>query len=354
MDRRRGSILILALWTMTFLSFLMITLSGQVRQNITFFQNLDSRERLRLSAEAGVKLAADHLRVRETGSPYSLSESAGLARGLTGALNGVGFKVVEPVPEEKNGPSQEVFSPLHQNQTEINSNIQKWTTTYGIIDENRKINLNRADRFLITRLFSALGLKEEDAIGLAAEAVDYRDSDDAVTATAGVGGSEESRYRAAGLDYSPKNADYEFVAELLRLPGMTEDLYRMVRPFLTVYGDGTINLNTVTSEVLSLVDLHPAVAAKIFKLRAGPDGVEGSSDDMVFASQPDLEDRLKSIFGLKEQERLSLRHAFARRLVSLGSNYFSVVSVAADKQAQNQTLAVYGVRRGIQRWVEHS
>jgi type II secretory pathway component PulK len=273
---------------------------------------------------------------------------------LTGSLNESEFSLVIPLPDGGYEQKPTEVLAVHQNQTEVDSNVQKWTTTYGILDENRKVNLNRADRFFLTRLFLAVGLKDEAAVELAAEIVDYRDADDAVTATAGVGGSEESRYHAAGLDYSAKNDDFEFVRELLRIPGITQDIYDRVRLYVTVYGDGTINLNTVSPELLSIVDLHPAVAAKILKLRAGQDETPGTEDDMVFGSQQDLEGRLKNIFGLKVQEQLSLRHAFARRLVSLGSNYFSVVSVATAKQSRGQTLAVYGVRRGIQRWVEHS
>lgn len=352
--RRRGSVLILVLWTMAFIAFLAVTLSGKVRQNVFFFQKLDERERLRLAAEAGVKSVVDRLRVREPGAPYSLAESVSLATLTEGRINQAEFKPVVAVPEVTDGQSPARISVTQQKQAEVDSSLQKLTTTYGIMDENRKINLNRADRFLLLRLLTAVGLKDEDAADLAGQIVDYRDADDAVVATAGAGGSEESRYRAAGLSYTPKNSDYEFVSELLRLPGMTEAAYSRFRPFVTVYGDGAVNLNTVGPEVLSLLDVHPAVAAKILTLRGGPDGIQGTEDDIVFANQQELDAKLKSAFGLKLQEDLSLRHAFARRMVALSSNYFSVVSVATDKQSRGRTLGVYGLRRGIQRWMEHS
>lgn len=275
---------------------------------------------------------------------------------LSGELNQAGFELVvaKPAPSEDQ-QKQAVVSGFEQNHVEVDLSGQKQTTTYGIMDENRKININHADRFVLSRLLAAAGgIKDEDALDLAGQIVDYRDGDDAVTATAGAGGSEESRYHAAGLGYPPKNSDFEFVSELLRIPGMTAGVYGRVRRYLTAQGDGTVNLNTTGAEVLSLVDLHPAVAAKIMALRAGPDESEGTDDDIVFRDQTDLESRLKQVFGLKLQEQMSLRHAFARRLVSLSSSYFSVVSVATVKQSRGQTLAVYGSRRGIQRWMEHS
>lgn len=373
---RRGSVLILALWTTAFVAFLAVTLSGKVRQNVFFYQKLDERERVRLAAEAGAKATVDRLRAREQGAPYSLKESGTLARRLAGEINRVEFSTVVPVwadPEDPGDPDLSGASPaapasgllsddqnqagtaaFEQKPTEIDLNGQKQTTTYGILDEARKINLNRADRFLLVRLFKAAGAEDELAVEVAAQTVDYRDADDAVTATAGAGGSEESRYRAAGLGYGPKNSDFEFVSELLRVPGMTEALYARIRPFVTVYGDGAVNLNTAGREVMSLIDVHPALAAKIFLLRAGPDRVEGTEDDVVFESQAGLEAKLKASFALRLQEQMSLRHAFARRLVTLSSNYFSVESVATAKQSRGRTLCVYGLRRGIQRWMEPS
>lgn len=351
---RRGSVLILVLWTIAFIAFLAVTLSGKVQKNIFFFEKLDQRERIRLAAEAGVKSAVDRLRVREPGAPYSLRESASLARLSEGQINDAYFCPSLPAAGSADQQNLAETSVFGQKQAEIDSSLQKQTTVYGIIDENCKINLNRADRFLLLRLISAAGEKDDAAADLAGQIVDYRDADDAVTATAGAGGSEESRYRSAGLEYPPKNSDFEFVSELLRIPGMTRVLYDRIRPYVTVYGDGAVNLNTVRPEVLALLDLHPAVAAKILTLRAGPDGVQGTEDDIVFGSAAEVEAKLNVSYGLKLQEQMSLKHAFARRLVSLSSNYFSVVSVATDKQSRSQTLGVYGLRRGIQRWVEHS
>lgn len=352
---RRGSVLILVLWTAAFIAFLAVTLSGKVRQNTLFYQKLDERERIRLAADAGARSAIDRLRVREAGMPFSLAESASVARGSSGEINGTGFKLVMPIPTDPSDQqNQAALSDFEQKYSEVDLSGQELATTYGIMDENRKININRADRFGLMRLLVAAGMKDEDAAELAGQIVDHRDSDDAVTATAGAGGSETSRYHAAGLSYPPKNFDFEFVSELLRVPGMTSEVYGRIRPHLTVHGDGAVNLNTAGPEVLSVIDLHPAVAAKVLTLRAGADGVQGTEDDVVFEQQEQLENRLKQVYGLKLQEQLSLRHAFARRSVTLSSNYFSVVSVAAVKQSRGQTLAVYGSRRGIQRWMENS
>lgn len=351
---RRGSVLILALWTMAFVAFLSVTLAGKVRQNVFFFQKLDERERLRLAAEAGVKSVVDRLRVREPGSPFSLMESTSLAQICEGEINQASFKPVILAPAPNNQQKLAGMDVSEQKHTEVDLSLQELTTTYGIMDEARKINLNRADRFLLLRLLTAVGLKDEDASDLAGQIVDYRDADDAVTATAGAGGSEASRYLAGGLGYGPKNSDFEFVSELLRLPGMTREIYARIRSHVTVYGDGAVNLNTVGPGVLSLLDVHPAVVNKILTLRAGPDGVQGSEDDLVFGSQSELEAKLDATFGMRLQEQMSLRHAFARRLVALGSNYFSVVSVATSRQSRGQTLGIYGLRRGIQRWMEHS
>jgi general secretion pathway protein K len=73
---------------------------------------------------------------------------------------------------------------------------------------------------------------DEDASVVLLDAVlDWRDAD----RLRRIHGAEEDDYRAAGKSYVPSNAAFKTVDELLRVVGMTPELYRMLSPALTVY-----------------------------------------------------------------------------------------------------------------------
>src|SRR3989338_8174377 len=55
--KQRGSLLILALWVLLFLSVLVTAIGYTVRQKIKFAERIDDRQNLRYIAEAGVQKA---------------------------------------------------------------------------------------------------------------------------------------------------------------------------------------------------------------------------------------------------------------------------------------------------------
>ena len=54
---KTGSILIMVLWTLVFLSVLAVNLGVRVRQRITLMNQLESRDKLQLIAESGIRKA---------------------------------------------------------------------------------------------------------------------------------------------------------------------------------------------------------------------------------------------------------------------------------------------------------
>jgi general secretion pathway protein K len=48
-------------------------------------------------------------------------------------------------------------------------------------------------------------------------------------------GAEAADYRAAGMEWGPKNAPFEEITELQQVLGMTMPIYKEVAPLLTVY-----------------------------------------------------------------------------------------------------------------------
>ena len=107
------------------------------------------------------------------------------------------------------------------------ADIEVW-----VIDELGKIDLNHADATLLAGLFRAAGSQRAEAEQLAAVILDFRD-DDPLTQPAG--GAEDPDYAAAGRQYGAKDTQFETVAEVEQVLGMTPAIYAKVAPHLTVY-----------------------------------------------------------------------------------------------------------------------
>lgn len=93
------------------------------------------------------------------------------------------------------------------------------------------VDLNAAPAALLERLALGSGLAPERARALAAAIVDFRDSDDDPVPE----GAEIDAYRAARLPHGPKNGPFESATELDQVLGVTHEVYRALRPFVTVH-----------------------------------------------------------------------------------------------------------------------
>ena len=67
------------------------------------------------------------------------------------------------------------------------------------------------------------------------------------------GGDKRSSFSELGQGYPP-NRGFRTIEELKLVPGMTEDLYNLLSPRITIYGMKAINPNTASKEVLLSLD----------------------------------------------------------------------------------------------------
>jgi general secretion pathway protein K len=98
-------------------------------------------------------------------------------------------------------------------------------------DESGKIDLNTARAELMQGLLVATGNSEADSISLLQSIMDWRDRDD-LRRTAG---AEDRDYHLAGLDYGAKDGPFNSVDELRMVLGVSAELFRALKPALTVY-----------------------------------------------------------------------------------------------------------------------
>ena len=110
--------------------------------------------------------------------------------------------------------------------------------TARIQDEQGRIDINHADGALLANLFRAADVPTDKAGQLADRILDWRDPDHLKR----LNGAEQKEYRQAGLPYQPRNGSFMTIEELKLVLGMTSDLFRHVRPALTIYsGKPTID-----------------------------------------------------------------------------------------------------------------
>ena len=135
------------------------------------------------------------------------------------------------------------------------------TLSGSITDESGKINLNalignndkpvpwRKNQLLL--LFDLLQINADQAASIVDSIVDWLDKNNEPERF----GAEEGFYRGMTPPYSPKNGPLDTLEELHMVKGITDDIYKKIFPYLTVYGDGKINVNTADKLVLqSLIE----------------------------------------------------------------------------------------------------
>ena len=173
---------------------------------------------------------------------------------------------------------------------------------YGMVDEDGKLSLNAAPAAVLAGLMEAVGgLREQEAQEVAVAIEDWRDTDDVERPD----GAESIYYRSLRDGYDCKNGPLENVEELLLIRGVTPDVYERVRPYVTVYGSGRLNLNTASTPVLQALGLSAEGIEGFTQYRAGEDNTEGTDDDRLLTSVGAFASDLNTFMPTKDIGRIS-------------------------------------------------
>ncbi len=204
-------------------------------------------------------------------------------------------------------------------------------TIYGIIDEERKININVSDAKTISRLIQkAASLSEGEADSLAYNIVDWRDSDSFYGHPNF--GAEDKDYEDNNPPYEAKDSNYETIEELFLVKDITGKIFAKIAPYLTVYGEGAVNINTASEEALFALGFDEGLLDKIFQYRAGVDREEGTADDRVFREAQNIVSDLNGFVLLNPTEKIPLENAVDKEIVGVSSLHFRVHSVGLLKK----------------------
>ena len=321
--RHRGSVLILALWSISVLAILAVSLGAGTRQKLTLLHRLHSASVLHASAAAGVDLAKSVLR------PQDLTETFDTL--LDEWARNESFRGV-PLPDASftvgyAGPGG--------------------ATVCGLVDEDRKLNLNVSDGESNLRLLKILGAAEDEdeAMLIANAIVDWRDADSGYQHPEY--GAEDDDYDDLVKPYVAKDAPYEALEELLLVKGIKRPIFDKIRPFVTIYGKGGVNLNTVGREVLVAMGVTETLADKILAYRAGADKKPLTSDDLYFTSPEAAPAEIERIVPIDAAEQVALDNLVGTGAFRTASTFFEVISRAKldSTGAELETRAVLD-RRG--------
>ena len=284
-----GMALILAVIAIFVLSALAAGLALSMKVETRLAQNADSEQQLLWLGRSGVELAR-----------YVLSQQLTIPTEPYDALNQI-WAGGPGGPGETNSALTGLSLDHYP--------VGEGTVSVKIIDLERKVNINTANAEALQQALTLMGVDANDISVVSDSILDWIDADDAPRAA----GAESDYYQGLAVPYYAKNAPIDNLSELLLVKGVTPEMYWGSNstnhtpsvfqhklglgtspgqtpdyPFglvdiFTPISSGRININTADTNVLQMIPgVDAATAAAIVKQRAGPDGVEGTEDDVPF------------------------------------------------------------------------
>ena len=332
---KRASVLILALWSLLFLTALAVIVNSVVRQKLEMVGRLDNRSKLNLIAEAGINKAILQL-AKEDFTGFTAFRN--LCLDTPAASKDI------PIGDGKVDICYPVTDPLGRE-----------VLRYGVVDEARKININKANMATLKRLFvAATGCDIMQAQELAACVIDWRDKDSFYSLPSG--SAENPEYLGLARPYRAKDNAFEVLDELLLVQGITPDVFAKLKDYVTIYGDSDMNLvniNTAPKPVLLSLGLSEELVEKILAFRNGPDGLEGTVDDNIFIDLEEMTNTLMRYTPLTKGEIIELRNAQGLYF-TLTSGYFMVRAEARlpTSKEKSETVAIINSGGEILYWQE--
>ena len=178
-----------------------------------------------------------------------------------------------------------------------------------ITDLERKLNINIATEDMLQQALIKMGVDASDIPTVTDSILDWIDPDD----DPHINGTESDYYQSLDPPYFAKNGPIDDMQELLMVRGVTAPIYwgpswrEHVPPWyqsldkfgrdkdfatntmglvdlFTPISSGRVNINTTTASVLELLGVDETTAGLIIQQRAGPDGQDGTDDDVPFAN----------------------------------------------------------------------
>lgn len=203
--------------------------------------------------------------------------------------------------------------------------MREATIVYGLVDEQSKININTADAATLTRILqSTASLDKDVAEDISYCIIDWRDSDSVFEHPNY--GAEDDYYNHLEVPYGAKNAPFEVLDELLVVKGINREIFDKIKPYLTVYGTGQVNVNTAPKEVLLALGLEERLVEKLLNYRRGEDREDRTADDRAFSQSSVIATELSKVTAIDGAETAALGALISDGKIGTVSSQFFVHS----------------------------
>ncbi len=245
-DKESGMALIVVLWVLAFLMFIVVEFSYTMRVETETVRNMKDEASARYLALAGVNMA-----LAEIGSPYDIVFLENGRKTVLGVKERHDIKAIDVQREFALGDG---------------------FISYSITDEEGKLNINRATRAQIADLLRTTGIEMAERDEIADSILDWRDKNHVFH----MNGAEDDYYASLPHPYGARDGDFETTEELLLVKGVSPEIFfgtgkvppeysagandaapgglgpefAGIRPFVTVKGEGRVNINTAGEKVL--------------------------------------------------------------------------------------------------------
>jgi general secretion pathway protein K len=290
-----GSALLVVLWVIALLSFLVVTTLMIIMQDVESVGARQQVFRARQLAEMGIAVAAHPM-----------------------------VKMGDPLLARQLSPVEGYEAVISTEESLININ--------ALLTEQR--------RLILERLLTERGVKPAFAQTLVSRMLDWVDAD----ALPRLDSMERDQYEKAGLPGRPYDRPFRHLDEVAMVAGMEVlmEVWPQWRESFTVLGDGKLDVNETSPELLSLVaGVSLPTARDLLSRRSGTDGRLYTQDDTPFL---DLRE-VTTLLGVSEVDRelleglLTLRGS-TRRVVSTGvaGDYARTITVLISTVGNTSTM----------------
>jgi general secretion pathway protein K len=284
-----GIILIVVLWVLVILSMLAIGLSRKVKVDLALTKNSVGKMKSRYAAMAGLAYAMAKIHA-DSKDPQTNSVDTKVQ---------CGFVLKSEETPESLFKEQPVGEGHFMIGYQIPDADKKRLTRYGLQDEESKINLNALNtnnyQVLKYLIDDAAAADEETSKTVASAVVDWIDADNNVFNSPL--GAEKDAYETADAAYPCKNKPFDSIEELMLVKGMTPDIFKKIKNYITVFprqGNLLVNFETAPATVLKALARNAtgpqtntgladadSLVERMLAYRQGDDGQWATEDDRV-------------------------------------------------------------------------
>ncbi len=321
-DCRRGAALIVALWTVLILSLLI----GGMAFEMHIEAGITSYARKRLKAQVAARGGVEYAK-------FMLAKS----------FETSAFEEGDPEKEALRIMAKNLERGIGITGAEVQMGGSK--AVVDILPEAGRRNVNTLEDEDWEELLDQAGVPEEDWPELIDCFMDFTDANDDHR----LNGAEENDTYYKEKGYVPKNAALDTVDELLLIKGFTPAIVyggpppdpkseplRGIAHLLTTFGDGKVNVNTASREVLMTLTagngkmMDDWVVDDLLKYRLGDDGLPNTKDDGFDSVQQAI-------------SKSGMDPALAAKISVSDRTFVRVTSIGENNGVKNGVWAVFEV-----------